>query len=145
VKFKLETIINKPRTDVWQAFDNIENLQKWQPTLTKNELIEGAPGQPGAVSKLTYEESGREFSLNEKIIHRDEPNELDSIYENNFADNTINNKFIAQGPDQTIWITETEFVFKTLLMKIMGNVLKKNYIKRTQRDMQRFKEMAEGL
>jgi len=30
-------------------------------------------------------------------------------------------------------------------MKIMGNLLKKNYIKRTQRDMQRFKEMMEGL
>jgi len=30
-------------------------------------------------------------------------------------------------------------------MKIMGNVLKKNYVKRTERDMQSFKEMAEGL
>ncbi len=145
MKFKLETIINKPRAEVWQAFDNIENLSKWQPTLIKHELIDGIPGQPGAVSKLTYAESGREFSLTEKITHRDEPNQLDSIYENNFADNLINNRFIEQDKDQTLWITETEFNFKTPLMKIMGNILKKNYIKRTQRDMQRFKEMQEGL
>jgi uncharacterized protein YndB with AHSA1/START domain len=145
MKFKLETVINKPRADVWQAFDNIENLQKWQPTLIKQEFIEGIPGQVGAVSKLTFEESGREFSLTEKIAHRDAPNQLDSIYENNFADNTIKNKFIEQGTDQTSWVTETEFTFKTFLMKIMGNALKKNYIKRTQRDMQRFKEMVESL
>jgi hypothetical protein len=30
-------------------------------------------------------------------------------------------------------------------MKILGNVLKKNYVKRTERDMQRFKEMTESL
>ena len=144
MKFKLETIINKPRADVWQAFNNIENLSKWQPTLIKHELIDGTPGQPGAVSKLTFEESGREFFLTEKITHRDVPNQLDSIYENDFADNVINNCFIEQDKDQTLWITETEFNFKTPLMKIMGNILKKNYIKRTQRDMQRFKEMLEG-
>ncbi|MEP7136306.1 MAG: SRPBCC family protein [Chloroflexota bacterium] len=145
MKFTLETIINKPRKEVWQAFDNIENLQKWQPTLIKHELLDGTPGQPDAVSKLTYAESGREFSLTEKIVHCDEPNQLDSLYENDFADNTIKNKFVEQSPDETLWVTETEFTFKTFLMKIMGNALKKNYIKRTQRDMQRFKEMLEGV
>jgi hypothetical protein len=145
MKFKLETVINKPRANVWKAFDNIENMKKWQPTLINHELMSGTPGHPGAVSRLTYEESGREFALLEKVTHRDEPHELDVIYENNFADNIIKNKFIEQGQDQTLWVTETEFKFKTLLMKIMGNVLKKNYVKRTERDMQRFKEMAESL
>ena len=145
MKFKLETIINKPRADVWHAFDNIENMPKWQPSLISHEIMDGTPGQPGAVSKLTYKEGEREFALIEKVTHRDELNELDGIYENDFADNTIKNKFIEQGKDQTLWIIETEFKFKTLVMKIMGNILKKNYVKRTQRDMQRFKEMTEGL
>jgi ribosome-associated toxin RatA of RatAB toxin-antitoxin module len=145
MKFKLETLINKPRTDVWQAFDNIENMQKWQPALTNNELLSGTPGQVGAISKLTYKEGEREFTLIEKVIHRDELNELDGVYENNFADNIIKNRFSEQGKNQTRWVIETEFKFKTLVMKILGNVLKKNYVKRTERDMQRFKEMAEGL
>lgn len=145
MKFKLETIINKPRADVWHAFDNIENMPKWQPSLISHEIMDGTLGQPGAVSKLTYKEGEREFALIEKVTHRDELNELDGIYENDFADNTIKNKFIEQGKDQTLWIIETEFKFKTLVMKIMGNILKKNYVKRTQRDMQRFKEMVEGL
>jgi uncharacterized membrane protein len=145
MKFRLETIINKSRADVWHAFDNIENMPKWQPSLISHEIMDGTPGQPGAVSTLTYKEGEREFALIEKVTHRDEPNELVSVYENNFADNTIKNKFIEHSKDQTIWVIENEFKFKTLLMKIMGNVLKKNYIKRTQKEMERFKEMVESL
>jgi polyketide cyclase/dehydrase/lipid transport protein len=145
VKIKLEITINKARADVWRAFDNIENMKKWQPTLTKFESVSGTPGQVGAVSKLTYEENGREFALIEKITQRDEPNRFDGIYENNFADNIIRNKFIEQGKDQTLWALETEFAFKTMLMKVMGPLMKKNLVTRTRKDMERFKEMAESL
>lgn len=144
MKFKLELPINKPRAEVWKAFDNIENMKKWQPSLVSLEPISGTPGQPGAVSKLTYNEGGREFALIEKITHRDEPNAFDGVYENNFADNTVRNKFIEQGKEKTLWVMETEFAFKTLLMKIMGPIMKRNFVTRTQRDMERFKEMAES-
>jgi len=145
LKFKLELTINKPLAEVWKAFDNIENMRKWQPTLIKFEPVSGIPGQPGAVSKLTYEEGGREFTLIEKIIHRDEPNSFDGVYENNFADNIIRNKFIELGQHQTVWAMETEFRFKTLIMKLMGPLMKKNFVARTQKDMERFKEMVENL
>ena len=145
MKFKLELPINKPRTEVWKAFDNIENMKKWQPSLVSFEPLSGTPGQPGAVSKLTYSESGREFALIEKITRRDEPNRFDGIYENNFADNIVRNTFVEQDKDQTRWIVETEFSFKTLFMKIMGTLMKKNFVTRTKRDMERFKELAESM
>jgi hypothetical protein len=145
LKFKLELLINRPLAEVWKAFDNIENMKKWQPTLVRFEPVSGIPGQPGAVSKLTYEEGGREFTLIEKITHRDEPNSFDGVYENNFADNIIRNKFIELGQHQTVWAMETEFRFKTLIMKLMGPLMKKNFVARTQKDMERFKEMAESL
>ena len=145
MKFKLELPIHKPRVDVWKAFDNTENIRKWQPTLIKFEPVSGTPGQPGAISKLTYEEGGREFTLIEKITHCNEPSSFDGIYENNFTDNIVRNKFIERGQHQTLWVTETEFRFKTLIMKIMGPMMKKNLIARTQKDMERFKEMAESL
>jgi uncharacterized membrane protein len=144
MKFKLELSINKPIADVWKAFDNTENMKKWQPSLVSFEPISGTPGQPGAVSKLTYEEGGRQFALIEKITHRDEPNRFDGLYENNFADNIVRNRFIEQGKDQTLWVMETEYAFKTLLMKIVGPLRKKNFVARTQRDMGRFKDVAEG-
>ncbi|HKY55627.1 MAG TPA: SRPBCC family protein [Anaerolineales bacterium] len=144
MKFKLQLPINKSRAEVWKAFDNVENMKKWQPSLVSFELVSGTPGQPGAVSKLTYEEKGREFALIEKITHRDEPHRFDGVYENNFADNVVRNTFVEQGKDQTLWIVETEYKFKTMLMKILGSLMKKNFVVRTQRDMERFKEMVES-
>jgi hypothetical protein len=93
---------------------------------------------------LTYKQQEREFSLIEKVTGREEPNRLDGAYENEFADNTISNQFIAQENDQTLWVVETEYKFKTLVMKILGPAMKKNLVKRTQRDMEWFKELVEN-
>ena len=144
MKFRLELPINKPRAEVWKTFDNVENMKKWHPSLISFEPVSGTPGQPGAISKLTYNEGGREFALIENITYRDEPSAFDGVYENKFANNIVRNKFIEQGKEQTLWVMENEFVFKTLLMKIMGPIMKKNFVTRTQRDMERFKELAES-
>ena len=143
MKFKLETSINKPRLEVWQAFDNAENMKKWQPSLTSIERLSGTQGQPGSVSKLTYKEKEREFALIEKVTYRQEPHRLDGVYENNFADNSVKNTFIEQG-DQTLWVVDTEFKFKTLVMHILGPLMKKNFVARTQQDMERFKQLVEN-
>jgi hypothetical protein len=145
MKFTLELPIQKSRVEVWKAFDNVENMKKWQPTLIKFETISGTQGQPGAVSRLTYAEGKREFFLTEKIIFRAEPAQFDGVYENDFADNTIKNFFIATSDNETLWKIETEFMFKTFLMKIMGPLMKNNFVKRTEKDMERFKELVEGL
>lgn len=145
MKYKLELTIDKPRAEVWQAFDSTENLMKWQPTLKNFEHVSGTPGQPGAVSKLTYEENEREFILTEKITFREEPSRFEGIYENDFTENSINNTFIEQGANATLWLIETKYTFKTLIMKIIGPLKKKNFVIRTQKEMERFKELAESL
>jgi len=144
MKFKLELPINKSRVEVWKAFDNAENIKKWQSTLVSFEPVSGTPGQPGAVSKLTHKEGNRDLILIEKITRRDEPNGFDGVYESEFADNAIRNTFIEQGKDRTLWVMETEFVFKTFLMKILGPLMKKNFVKRTEEDLKRFKEMTKS-
>ena len=42
------------------------------------------------------------------------------------------------------WRVETEFGLKTLLMRIPGPLMKKNFVMQTQMDMERFKEMMEN-
>jgi len=145
MKFKLDITINKSQAEVWEVFNNPSNTGKWQPSLTNIEVISGVQGQPGAVSKLTYEESGREFSLIEKITFREELNQLDVLYENEFTDNLMKNIFTGQSENETFWVIEAEYKFKTLAMKLLGPLLKKNFIRRTQRDMERFKEFAESV
>jgi uncharacterized protein YndB with AHSA1/START domain len=143
MKFTLQLPINKPRIAVWEAFDNPENMKTWQPSLISFNRVSGVQGQPGAVARLTYEENGRQFALIEKVTRREEPQRLDGVYENDFADNIVKNEFIEQGKDQTLWVVETEFKFKTLIMRILGSIMKKNFVARTKRDMDRFKEMLE--
>jgi hypothetical protein len=143
MKYSIELIINKPRSEVWQAFRDPERMKDWQTSLAAIELVDGTAGLPGAESKLTFEEKGREFSLIEKIISCQGPEHILQSYENQFSISTIDNSFLEQGPDQTLWITETEYKFKTLMMKIMGPVYKKNLVARTQREMDRFKKMME--
>jgi hypothetical protein len=143
MKFTLELPIDKPRAEVWKAFDNPENMKIWQPSLISFDRISGTPGQSGAVSRLTYEENGRQFTLIEKVTYREEPKRLDGVYENDFADTIVRNTFVEQGGEKTLWVVETEYKFKTLIMRILGPVMKKNSVLRTQKDMERFKEMAE--
>ncbi len=143
MKFSLELPIKRSRAEVWKVFDNTENMSKWQPSLKKFENLSGTPGQPGAVSQLTYSAGEHEFVLIEKITLRAEPERFDGFYENNFADSSIHNTFIASGENETLWKVEAEYTFKTLIMKFVGPLKKKNYVIRTQKDMQRFKELVE--
>jgi hypothetical protein len=143
MKFALELPLQKSRDEVWKAFDNPENTKIWQPSLVNFETISGIQGQPGAVSKLTYKEGKREFSLIEKVTHRAEPDRFDVVYENEFADNSVKNTFVIVNDNETLWRMEVEFKFKTLIMKLIGPSMKTNYILRTERDMQRFKEFVE--
>ena len=143
MKFALELPLQKSRDEVWKAFDNPENTKIWQPSLVNFETISGIQGQPGAVTKLTYKEGKREFSLIEKVTYRAEPDRFDVIYENEFADNSVKNTFVIVNDNETLWRMEVEFKFKTLIMKLIGPSMKTNYILRTERDMQRFKEFVE--
>ena len=143
MKYALELPLQKSRDEVWKAFDNPENTKIWQPSLVNFETSIGIQGQPGAVSKLTYKEGKREFSLIEKVTHRAEPDRFDVVYENEFADNSVRNTFVIVNDNETLWRMEVEFKFKTLIMKLIGPSMKTNYILRTERDMQRFKEFVE--
>jgi hypothetical protein len=143
MKYKLQLSIDKPRNEVWRTFHDPEKVKLWQPSLTGIELLKGTPGETGAESKLMFTEKEREFSLIERITACQEPERLDQIYENQFTVNTVKNSFLEQGQNQTLWTTETEYRFKTILMKIMGPFYKKNFATRTGREMQRFKEVME--
>ena len=145
MKFKLELTINKSRADVWKMFDNPENMKNWQTSLINIETMSGITGQPGAITKLTYEEGKRQFSLIERVTHREEPKRYDVVYENEFTDNPVKNIFVETDDNKTLWTVEAEFKFKTFSMKLLGPLLKKRLVLRTQRDMDRFGEFVESL
>ncbi len=143
MKFALELVINRSREEVWRVFDNPDNMKKWQPTLKKFEPQSGTPGQVGAVSKLSYEENGREIVLIETITSRNEPEEFSGTYQNPMALNAIKNRFVKLDENRTKWIIECEFIFSGF-WKLLSPLMKGMIKKRTEKDINQFKKLAES-
>ena len=142
MKIKSERIIEASREAVWQAFDNTDNMKKWQPTLQQFEVQSGQPGQPGAVSKLTYDENGRTVILIETITQRNVPESFSGTYDNCTVFNEITNRFEALADNRTKWIMETEYRFKGLF-RLMAPFVKNAICQRNDADMDRFVALVE--
>ena len=143
MKFSIELIINESRNEVWDKFDSVENLYKWQPTLTEFNHKSGEAGQPGARSGLKYRERNRDYEMIETITSRNKPAEFSGTYEMKGTKNSIKNKFTELGKNQTKWELDSEFEFSGIY-KLMSPFMKGMMVKRTKTDMNRFKDLVEG-
>ena len=138
--FELE--LGRRREEVWKAFDNPDNIRKWQPTLVGYERVSGLPGQPGSIATLSYREDGRLVVLTEAITLRREPEEFGGSYESDMALNTIHNRFEVVSPWVTRWTVTVDFQFRGL-WRLLGWAFRRAIRRRTLTDLERFKTLLE--
>jgi hypothetical protein len=143
MQFTVETVIEASREAVWKAFDNPSNLKRWQPTLQSFEAVSGAPGLPGAVSRLIYKEHGREIVLTETISLRREPEEFAGEYDSGTAANAVHNRFEPLGSGRTRWTMNASFRFRGG-WRFFTWLFRGAIAKRLREDCDRFKALAEG-
>ena len=143
MKLSFDLTLEKSRADVWKSFDNPDNLKKWQPTLVSFEPVSGTPGQPGAVSRLTYEEGGRTIILTETITERRHPDLFAGTYESSMGTNIIRNSFTEISPGRTRWMVESEFTCHGFL-KLLAPFMKGMLARRVKADVGRFKTKLEA-
>lgn len=143
IRFTTELVLERPIADVWRAFDNPENMSRWQPTLESFEPVSGTPGQPGAVSRLTYLEGKRQMVLVETITARREPGHFAGTYDSGMAINRMVNHFIALDTGRTHWKIECEFVFSGV-WRLLTPFFRAPIERRTRTDVERFKECLEA-
>jgi hypothetical protein len=142
MKVKFEQIIEAARDNVWSAFDNPDNMQKWQPTLVSVKHKTGRPGQPDAESELVYNENGRQIVLTETITERRAPAFMAGVYESCWGKALIFNHFEVIDAHTTRWISWCNFRF-TGLMRFLSLFLAGSIRRRTEADMGRFKLLVE--
>jgi len=142
MKFKFEVVIDADLETVWSAFDNPDNMARWQQNLESFRHVSGEPGQPGAISELVYDEKGRKLILKETITERREPIFLAGTYESSTGNMLIVNHFEAVDEHSTRWTAWCNFSFEGI-MKVMSLFIGGAIRKRTQADMERFKLMVE--
>ena len=143
MNFRLEVIINAPMHDVCRLFDNIHNLEKWQPGFISAKHVKGVAGEPDAQTELYYKLGGKRIVLLETIITKNLPEEFTATYEADKVWNLISNKFIKNDSQSTIYITENEFRVSGL-MKVMAWIAPSTFKKQSLLYMNYFKSFVEN-
>ena len=95
--YTLQVDINLPRDRVIELFDDPDNLAKWQTGLQSFEHLSGEPGQPGAKSRMIYQNGKHRIELIETVTERNLPDEFNGTYEWSGGSNTLRNRFIELG------------------------------------------------
>ena len=143
MKYSLEIRINQPIDKVIGLFDNRDYLKHWQPGLQSIEHISGEPGQSGSKTRLRYLMGKREIEMVETITAHDLPKEFSTTYETKGVMNIQKNLFRSEGEDRTKWISDNEFRFSGLMMKLMGTLMPGAFKKQSQIYLDSFKRFAE--
>lgn len=143
MEYTTEVIIDLPRSRVIELFDDADNLKKWQPGLQGMEHLSGEPGQPGAKSKLIYDERGRTLEMVETIVQNDLPERFLVTYEAKNVYNRMDNTFHETADGKTRWVADNEFRFSGF-MAIMALFMRGAFPKETLKSMNLFKSFAEG-
>lgn len=142
MKMNVELVVGAGRDAVWAAFDNPENMPRWQPTLQSFTPRSGTPGQPGAVSELVYLERNREVILTETITERRDPEFMAGIYDSKWGKSLVVSHFEVIDTDSTRMKVWSNVSFKGS-MRLMSVFVAASIRKRNEADLQRFRIMVE--
>ncbi|MEX0314322.1 MAG: SRPBCC family protein [Allomuricauda sp.] len=143
MKYTTEIVINLPRKKFLKKLDNVENMKHWQRGLVKYELLSPNPAQEGAQMSLTYKMGKREFDMIETLIKRNLPDEMHTTYDTKGVHNIQKNYFKEEN-EKTRWISESEFQFSGIGMKIMAFLMPGAFKKQSLKYLEDFKAFAEN-
>lgn len=153
MKYIVSIDIALPRERVVQLLADPAHLPKWLRGLARHEPVSGEHGQVGAESRVVMR-SGRQAMEGTETITRREPADLYEIpgdrivhYEREIvADgmwNAARERLIETGPEATLWVSENEFRFGSVPMRLVAPLLRGAFRRQSQQHMQDFKAFAE--
>lgn len=142
MKYTTEIVVDLPREEFIKKLDNPENMKHWQRGLITYEQLSRNPGQEGARMSLSYKMGKREMDMVETIIKRNLPEEMHTIYDTKGVHNIQKNYFREEN-GKTRWISESEFQFSGIGMKLMGFLMPGAFKKQSLKYMEDFKNFAE--
>ena len=145
MKYQCEVIIKAPRDRVVELFDNPDHLHEWQDGFQNFEHLSGNVGQPGAKSKMTYINNGKEMIITETISVNALPEEFSGTYEFEQGANTMSNHFYSVDASTTRYVSITEYYeINSIMMRIMIKLFPSMFKNQTQKWMNQFKEFVES-
>ena len=142
-----------PREEVAQLLADPAHLPKWLRGLALHEPLSGVHGQVGTKSRVVMQMGQQKMEATETITRR-EPADLHGIpkgsvvhYEREIVSqgmwNAARERLAEASPQTTLWVSENEYRFSGLPMRLMGFFMRGAFRKQSLQIMQDFKAFAE--
>lgn len=153
MKYTVSIEIAMPLEEVAQLLADPAHIPKWLRGVVLHEPLSGVHGQVGTKSRVVMEMGQQKFEATETITRR-EPADLRSIpkgsvvhFEREIVGEGMwsagRERLTEAGPDTTLWVSENEYRFSGLLMRLVGLLMPGTFRKQSQQHMQDFKAFAE--
>ena len=137
-------IIRKPIKEVWTFFKNPDNLKLWLSGFQKYEQVSGEPGTVGSKARHYFIEKGKELVLDEEIIEIIPEKKFVGTLGSPMMVNNVINYFNDLGNGQTEYSISSDTQFKGFFWRQIGPLMKGEFKKRQEKDMQTFKQVVEN-
>lgn len=153
MKYAVSLEIALPLARVAQLLGDTAQLPMWLRGLVVHEPLKGQHGQVGTESRVVLQMSGQTMECTETITRR-EPADLLGITSDSVVhyDREIlaegmwsltRDQLTEPGPQTTLWVSENEYRFSTLPMRLLAPFMRGAFRKQSLQHMQDFKAFAE--
>ncbi|WP_250006782.1 SRPBCC family protein [Actinoplanes sp. M2I2] len=153
MKYTVSLEIARPRGRVVELLTDPAYLPMWLRGLVLHEPLSGEHGQVGTTSRVVLQMGRQEFECTETVTRR-EPLDLHGLgredvvhFEREIVGegmwSAARERLTASGPEATLWVSENEYRFSSLLMRLVGVVMPGAFRKQSLQHMQDFKAFAE--
>ncbi len=153
MKYTVSMEIALPREKVAQLLADPAHLPMWLRDLVLHEPVNGIHGQLGTKSRVVMQMGQQKFEGTETITRR-EPADLRGIPKGSVVHfereivaegmwSAVRDRFTEAGPETTLWVSESEYRFSGLLMRLVGLLMPGAFRKQSLQHMQDFKAFAE--
>ena len=153
MKYTLWIEIALPLERVAQLLADPANIPKWLRGVVLHEPLNGLHGQVGTRSRVVMETGQQKFEGTETITRR-EPADLRGIPKGSVVHfereivgegmwSAVHERLTEAGANTTLWVSENEYRFSGLLMRLVGLLMPGTFRKQSLQHMQDFKAFAE--
>ncbi|MEV1001127.1 SRPBCC family protein [Nonomuraea sp. NPDC050202] len=153
MRYTVSIEIALPRERVAQLLADPAHLQKWLRGLVLHEPLSGVHGHVGTKSRVVMQ-TGKQKVEGTETITRREPADLHKIPKGSVVHfereivaggmwSVARERLTEAGPETTLWVSESEYRFSGLLMRLVGLLMPGAFRKQSLQHMRDFKAFAE--
>lgn len=153
MKYTVSIEIALPRERTVQLLADPAHLPKWLRGVVEHEPLNGMHGEAGTRSRVVMQMGQQTMEATETITRR-EPADLREIpqdtvvhYEREIVAegmwNAARERLTEAGPETTLWVSENEYRFDSMLMRLMAPFMRGAFRKQSVQHMRDFKAFAE--